>query len=257
MKAKILKIGTACNNRCYFCFERGTAYETDTEAIKASITTARPECDQLTITGMEPSIHPAIIEIVKHAKELEYRTIQLVSNGRMFAYGHFAREMIFAGMTELLVPVHSHLPSVHNNITGVEKSLEQTMRGVRNILDNAGIHGPFNSVNVVAGTVVCAENVGALSMLPQFLQKYGIEQMFFIRMRKTPGTTPPPVEKIRASLPAALEAAGRNGMRAFTLGFTAEDIPLPPESIYEEYVKAKPVAKPADSFDIGFSDSLK
>ena len=150
MKAKILKIGSACNNSCYFCFERGRAYETDTIKIKAAIEEARQDCEQLTITGQEPAIHPDILEIVRRAKELQYKIIQIVSNGRMFAYKQFAQEMIFAGMNELLVPIYSHRPETHNKITGAEKSLEQTMRGIRNIQEISKTVSPFDSVAITA-----------------------------------------------------------------------------------------------------------
>jgi len=252
MKAKILKIGNTCNNSCRFCFERGHAYETDTAIIKTSIQDARSECEQLTITGLEPTIHPDIVEITEFAKERQFKIIQIVSNGRMFAYKQFAREMVFAGMTELLLPIYSSSAKVHDRITGVEKSLAQTMAGIRNVKSVSEQVKHFDGVTINAGVVVCRENIESLTTIGPFLKKYGIGSVYFIRIRTSENAESIGPENARSNLLSGINAAKKAGIGVFTVGFDYEKWGLPKECAYEVFVKTHPTMEPTESFDTPF-----
>lgn len=86
-----LKVGFACNNRCQFCvqgnkrerFGRRSRKELD------EILTTNADRVGVVFTGGEPTLHPDIRWLVARARELGYQSIQVQSNGRMFAYKSF------------------------------------------------------------------------------------------------------------------------------------------------------------------------
>ena len=59
--------------------------------IKSELVQARKECNGVVFTGGEPTIHDSIIESLKTAKKLNFETIQVQTNGRMFAYPDFCK----------------------------------------------------------------------------------------------------------------------------------------------------------------------
>jgi hypothetical protein len=174
----------------------------------------------------------------------------------MFAYRQFAQEMIFAGMTELLFPIYSHRPEVHNKITGAEKSLEQTMRGIRNINEISATVSPFDSVSITAGTVVCPENVKDIPMIVPFLSKYGITQLFIIRMIAANDRQPDSAET-RAAIQSAISTASKTGLNIFTLGFDASVWELPVAITYESFSASHQTPAPWESVDTPFYNFLK
>ena len=85
------------------------------------------------LSGGEPTIHPQIIQIIKEAKEMGYRHVQLISNGRMFSYEKFVKEVKEAGLDEVTFSLHSHLKEPFEKITQIEGSYLQSMRGLLNV----------------------------------------------------------------------------------------------------------------------------
>ena len=63
--------------------------EKTTEQIKEDLNKARERCDSVVLVGGEPTIRKDIIEIVKYAKQLGFKKIQIQTNGRRFAYKNF------------------------------------------------------------------------------------------------------------------------------------------------------------------------
>ena len=86
------------------------------------------------LSGGEPTAHPQYIEIVAMAKKLGYRRIQTVTNGRMFAYEDFLEKAISAGLDETTFSIHGHNANLHDALTRVKGSFNQTVLGLRNAL---------------------------------------------------------------------------------------------------------------------------
>jgi radical SAM protein with 4Fe4S-binding SPASM domain len=131
-----IKLGFTCNNNCRHCVIAAKRHlgDKNTEEIKRELEAGRQNgCEQITITGGEPTIRPDIFEIVSYSKDLGYRLIQLQTNGRMFFSEEFARKLMDAGIDEFVVAIHGHEPSVHDFITRAPGSFIQTVQGIKNL----------------------------------------------------------------------------------------------------------------------------
>jgi len=78
-----------CNQRCPICFANaataGYVYEPSFEQIKKMMEMLRNEkpvpCPAIQFSGGEPTIYPRIIEVIKLAKKLGFKQIQIATNG--------------------------------------------------------------------------------------------------------------------------------------------------------------------------------
>ena len=65
-----LKLGFSCNNRCLFCVQgdkRARLEDRSTEALIAELTDARPQCDEVVLTGGEVTIRKDLPAVVRAA----------------------------------------------------------------------------------------------------------------------------------------------------------------------------------------------
>lgn len=147
-----LKLGFSCNNRCRFCVQgdkRLRLPDRSTEQAKALLASARRRCDQVVLTGGEVTIRDDLPEIVRAARDLGYRVIQVQTNGRMLQSAAFARGLADAGVTEFSPALHGPDAETHDGLTRSPGSFRQTVRGIRNVAV-IGLPVVMNSVVVQA-----------------------------------------------------------------------------------------------------------
>lgn len=136
MKRLDLKIGFSCNNNCRFCVQAHKKHLGDrtTEELNKEMDKGRETgCEGIVFTGGEPTIRKDIIELVKHAKDVGYRVIQIQSNGRMFSYMDFVKKLIKAGANEFSPALHGHTPEIHDYLTRSPGAYKQVVRGIKNL----------------------------------------------------------------------------------------------------------------------------
>jgi len=92
--------------------------------------------DTFSITGGEPTLSAHLFPVIKRINELFPGTrIICLSNGRRFAYAHYAKEFLkLSDNLELKIAVHGHNSKLHDRITQVSGSFKQTIKGLENIL---------------------------------------------------------------------------------------------------------------------------
>lgn len=135
-KNKWISITGLCNNHCIFCLDGGRTdkYHYSKENIKNQILKARKRgCTKLILSGGEPTIHPNIIQFVKYAKSLKFLKIQIITNGRLFSSKDFTKRIIQAGLNEVTFSIHGYNSNMHDELTSVAGSFNQTIKGVRNV----------------------------------------------------------------------------------------------------------------------------
>jgi len=165
-----LKVGFACNNRCRFCvqgmkrerFGRRSREELD------EILTGNTDRAGVVFTGGEPTLHPDIIWLIARARQLGYQSVQVQTNGRMFAYRRFCREVVEAGVTEVSPALHGHRDELHDYLTTVAGSFEQTVAGIRNLKELG--------IPVVTNTVITRSNFRHLPEIARLLVDLGVDQ---------------------------------------------------------------------------------
>ncbi|MCX6746268.1 MAG: radical SAM protein [Candidatus Parcubacteria bacterium] len=170
-----IKIGFKCNNFCQFCVqgEKRNKFENRTlEQIKKALAEAKEQgTEGVVFTGGEPTIHPDILAVVKYARDLGFKNIQIQSNGRMFAYLDFCKKLVLAGANEFSPALHGSKPEIHDELTNSPGAWQQVVQGIKNL--------KFLGQYVLTNTVINSKNYKDLPNLAQLLVNLGVDQFQF------------------------------------------------------------------------------
>ncbi len=169
-----IKTGYSCNNNCVHCVvgnKRGAPDWTTGKYKKELEESRKAGADEVVITGGEPTIRPDFLELVRYAKSMGFNLIQLQTNGRMFCDREFTRKTIEAGVNEFAIALHAHIAEIHDSITRVKGSFDQTVEGIRNV-------SKFRPGVIVNGIVVVTRyNYKFLPEIADFLISLGVGQL--------------------------------------------------------------------------------
>ena len=172
-----VKLGFQCNNRCRFCVQgnkREEYSDKTTKEIKRILREARKKHEGLVFTGGEPTIRKDLPELVEYARELEFKVIQIQTNGRMFAYKKFCEDLIKKGANEFALALHGHNAKLHDGLTTVPGSFEQTTSGIKNL---KSLGQP-----ILMNTVITKPNYKFLPQIARLLVDLGVNQFQFAFM---------------------------------------------------------------------------
>jgi len=131
-----------CNNRCLMCTNPSDFWESDVytqrfleqrlRELKKDLAAA----DSILLTGGEPTIHPKFLSVLKFASQnYPDHRLDLLSNGRRFFYEDFTQEVMKTPNLVVAVALHGFNSQTHDRITRSAGSFEQTLQGIRNILN--------------------------------------------------------------------------------------------------------------------------
>jgi MoaA/NifB/PqqE/SkfB family radical SAM enzyme len=132
-----LKTGTTCNSNCVFCVIGDQLFTGDrsTEDCIAELRASRATCDDVVFTGAEVTIRPDFFTLVRAAARLGYESIQIQTNGRMFAYREFCERAIAAGANEFAPAIHGHEAKLHDGLTRAPGYFFQFTTGMLMLLE--------------------------------------------------------------------------------------------------------------------------
>lgn len=168
-----IKTGFICNNNCRFCVQADNKCKRDRsfEEIKKDLVDSRKRCGSVVFTGGEVTIRKDFLDIVKLAKELNYKTIQIQTNARMFAPLAFCKKTIEAGATEFSPALHGYCAEQHDYLTRSPGSFKQTTKAIKNL----------KSLNayVLTNTVVVKSNYRNCPEIAKLLVELGVDQFQF------------------------------------------------------------------------------
>ncbi len=132
----VMNVTYACNNHCTFCAV-GTRTQVDGNPTRQRELLAkyrRRGVELVDFDGGEPTLDPELPGLIRYARALGYRRINVTTNGRLCAYPEFARKLVRSGLTSLLFSVHGADARTHAAQVGVAEAFEQTTAGIRNCL---------------------------------------------------------------------------------------------------------------------------
>lgn len=138
-----------CNQRCLFCLDRyaQTGGVLDLPFIRRDLARGRKKgLTRVVLSGGEPTVHPDFVKIVGLARELGYKHIQTITNGRRMCYPGFLSDAVAAGLGEVTFSLHGNTPALHDRLTQVPGSFVQAVSALRAALATKGL---IVSVDVV------------------------------------------------------------------------------------------------------------
>jgi len=144
VKYKRIFLGPECNNNCLPCQEKNGSTYPDLSDITAQIS-RRNSFDSVELYGGEPTVRGDFFEILNAARNESYKRIKIVTNARAFANMDTALRTAESGCYFFEIKVHHHEPAIHDYITQVSGSLQQTLQGIINLRTIDTLHDqPFN-----------------------------------------------------------------------------------------------------------------
>ncbi len=174
-----ISIGAVCNNNCVFCMEedRESRYTNNSamtpERVRWVLETHRGS-EEACFTSGEPTTRPELPEFVAWAKELGYKQISIMTNGRRAGYLRYAASLVKAGLNRFYVSIHGHTEKLHEGLTRTPGSFDQTVQGLQSVatLKRFG-------VDLHTSTVVTRRNLPHLAEIYTFLRGLGVDQVVF------------------------------------------------------------------------------
>lgn len=181
IKKTVIFAGYHCNNRCTFCinYDKREIHSPSFSEVKKEIVSAKKRGSAyLEIIGGEPTARADIISLIKFAKELNFNTIMIATNGRMLSYEDFARTILKAGLNSLVFSIHGHTAKLHDSLTQVPGSFEQLNKGVQNVQK---IIKELN-LKVILGTntTIVKQNYKYLPQIGEYIRNLGLYNAEFI-----------------------------------------------------------------------------
>jgi len=233
-----IKLGFQCNNHCRFCVQgnkREIYPNKTTDQIKKILIKTRKKHQGVVFTGGEPTIRKDLPELVECAKKLGFKIIQIQTNGRMFAYKKFCQNLIKKGANEFALALHGHNAKLHDSLTTVPGSFEQTTTGIKNL----------KSLNqrVLMNTVITKPNYKYLPQIAKLLVSLGVDQFQFafihinqiiLNNKKLIDDIVPRKSKVMPYVKKGLQIGIDAGVRVMT-----EAIPYCFMKGYEDYIAEK------------------
>lgn len=134
-----LRVSYGCNNRCLFCLDHESQKDVKNKFLplndlKDKMLKARiNNFDKLILSGGEPTIHPEINEIASKAKELGFKRIQIITNGRMLSYKSFLNDLVNSGVNEITLSVHGIDAKTYDKLTNTQNALAQVFKALVNL----------------------------------------------------------------------------------------------------------------------------
>jgi len=183
-----INTGASCNNNCLFCMESDRAERfvrnssIEPAQVRALLESHRG-AEEVCFTSGEPTTNPRLAEYAAWSRELGYRCISVMTNGRMLSHVPTARALVEAGINRFNVSIHGHDAGLHDSLTRTPGSFAQTVRGlsvVKALARRSGL-----PVELHTSTVLNKRNLPHLAQIYVFLRGQGVDQVVFNAMEAT------------------------------------------------------------------------
>lgn len=135
MKALTVNVFFRCNAKCVFCVvglsggDR-TAGEFSVDEVKDALRRGfESGCRSVTFSGGEPTVYSGLGEVVRYARELGYKGVEIKTNGIRLVHKELARELVEAGVDLFSISIHGPEAEIHDRLVGVPRAFERAVAG--------------------------------------------------------------------------------------------------------------------------------
>ena len=125
-------VGSSCNNSCLYCSEKTKGSIQKIPDVGESLV-QNDAFDSIELYGGEPTTRDDFFNILDTARNRGYRRIKLVTNARTCADINTAVRMLESGCYLYEVKVHHFRADIHDYVTQVRGSLQETVQGLANL----------------------------------------------------------------------------------------------------------------------------
>jgi len=133
-----------CDQKCLFCSVAKREEYVDVEKIKEKISNYIDRgITQIALTGGEPTIHPSLLEIIRWASK-RIKDIRIITNGVKLENPSFVKALGDAGLSRIVISIHSFDEKISDDICGVKGAHKKRMKGLMNVLKDGRMEVNLN-----------------------------------------------------------------------------------------------------------------
>jgi len=174
VETQYIVLGHKCNNHCISCQDD---INEDNESVKSQVEMLKKDPKEILLTGGEPTLYlKNLVKLVRFLSEKDY-IVGIVTNGRAFSDKEIVKILVKSGLKKAIVTIHGN-EDIHDQITQVDGSYSQTIKGIKNLIDN--------DVETRVNYVCVKDNMKYLLPTMKFLNDLGIKK-FIIQKFVTRG----------------------------------------------------------------------
>ena len=225
MSKAIVKAGYVCNNNCIFCHSNPKKrYDLcSLRDIERKVKKLHDNgIKEIYVSGGEPLIDKNILNIIEIIKKQGMR-FGLISNLRMLSNKKLANELAGKGLSYVHTTLLGPNSRIHDAITRTPGSFNQTIRGIKNTLNN--------KIRMDINCVVIKQNINFLKEIVSLASDIGVKSLRFSFVEPI---TSEDKHVPRISLAARrIEEAIKNSKSGIKIGF--DSIPLCLSASYDSY----------------------
>jgi His-Xaa-Ser system radical SAM maturase HxsC len=158
-----------CNSYCLMCSQPPKNIEEPgrLEELQRIVSLINPEAVELSVTGGEPTLFKGeFLDLIRTCRDrLPNTALHVLSNGRLFYYGRFAKELAAIRHPDLMIgiPLYADNDIDHDHVVQARGAFDETMIGLQNL----GRHG----VPVEVRVVIHAHTYERLPDLAEFIYR--------------------------------------------------------------------------------------
>ncbi len=219
-----ISMGYDCNAWCDYCtitpLMRGR--ELSTKAIKAELRLGQSASaggrpyTQVRFGGGEPTIRADLPTLIREARLLGYREIEVQSNGLRYANADYVSALEKAGVTSFAISVMSHLPELYESITGVPRSRDLVLAGIAHILRLGTTAPRARAPHLTADVIMKRDTYRHLPALVEFYVARGVKAfvLWLVSLSDRNAAFPDslvPVREMRPSIETACRIGRERG----------------------------------------------
>jgi radical SAM protein with 4Fe4S-binding SPASM domain len=159
-----------CDNNCVHCYTGGpreTKELTTEEWFKVLDRLYEIGVPHVAFTGGEPTMRDDLSKLIAHTQEMGLVS-GLITNGRRLKDASYFNSLVDAGLDHVQITVESYDPKVHDKITGVEGSWDETVKGLKNAI--------ASPIYTLSNTTLNQWNVKDILKTVEFLHGLGLQQ---------------------------------------------------------------------------------
>ena len=172
---KRIFFGSSCNNSCLYCSEKKKG---SNQAIPdvAVVLAQKDSPDSIELYGGEPTTRNDFFSLLDTARNRGYRRIKLVTNARTCADINTAVRIIESGCHLFEIKIHHFRPDVHDYITQVTGSLQETVQGLANLRRINTFHNAAFSAFISLRISLSRKNIEDISHIVLAFIPYRIDR---------------------------------------------------------------------------------
>jgi radical SAM protein with 4Fe4S-binding SPASM domain len=159
-----------CDNNCVHCYAGGPRETKELSTEEWFLVLDKVYelgIPHVAFTGGEPTLRDDLPKIITHAQEIGLVS-GLITNGRRLKDKSYFDSLVDAGLDHVQITVESYDPKVHDKITGLEGSWEETVQGLKNAISSP--------IYTLSNTTLNQWNVKDILKTIEFLHGLGLQQ---------------------------------------------------------------------------------